>query len=225
MQRRTVLGLAIGAGGVGVLGTAARIADEPSHPPATYAREPVAPTGERDSPVVATDTTTAGSEPYGTVRQFASVLDLEPAGRYALVTGYRLVPGSNYDAGTEWETASLTVEHGWRSGSLVSHSGDVVPAAGGDADSSLYLSTDRSTRRSRWDLTFDPTTGNASTLRFATVVDRERVPETGDTLVDATFGGGFTEGFLGASERDLATARLVAGDERVEPTRPHTPDE
>ncbi|MFB6089469.1 MAG: hypothetical protein ABEJ97_00290 [Halobellus sp.] len=158
---------------------------------------------------MATDTTTAGSETYGTVRQFASVLDLESTGRYALVTKYRLIPGSNYEAGTEWETASLTVEHSWRSGTLVSHSGDVVPAGDGDADSNLYLGTDRSTRRNRWNLTFDPTTGNSRTLRFATVVDREEAPGTGDTLVDAMFGGGFTKGFFGASERDLATAQLV----------------
>jgi hypothetical protein len=211
MRRRTILGLAISAGGVGVLGATARIADEPSLPPATYAQEPVASTGERNSPVVATDTTTAGSEPYGTVRQFASVLDRIPTGRYALVTKYRIIPGSNYEAGAEWETASLTVEHSWRSGSLVSHSGDVVPAADGDADSNLYSSTDRSTRRSRWDLTFDPTVGNTSTLRFATVVDREQVPGAGDALVDATFGGGFTKGLFGASERDFATAQLVMG--------------
>jgi hypothetical protein len=135
-------------------------------------------------------------------------------GRYALVTRYRLVPGSNYDAGTEWKTGSLTVEHGWRSGSLVSHSGDVVPAAGGDADSNLYPRVDRSTRRSRWDLTFDPATVNSGTPRVATVVDRKRVAATGDTLADAAFGGGFTEGSLGASERDLATARLlIGGDE------------
>jgi hypothetical protein len=209
MQRRTILGLAISAGAVGVLGATARVADEPSLPPATYAQEPVVSTDKRNSPVVATDTTTAGSETYGTVRQFASVLDLESTGRYALVTKYRLIPGSNYEAGTEWETASLTVEHSWRSGTLVSHSGDVVPAADGDADSNLYLSTDRSTRRSRWNLTFDPTTGNSHTLRFSTVVDREEAPRTGDTLVDAMFGGGFTKGFFGASERDLATAQLV----------------
>ncbi|WP_435364918.1 hypothetical protein [Haloarchaeobius sp. DYHT-AS-18] len=209
MQRRTILGLAISAGAVGVLGATARVADEPSLPPATYAQEPVASTGERNNPVVATDTTTAGSETYGTVRQFASVLDLESTGRYALVTKCHLIPGSNYEAGTEWETASLTVEHSWRSGSLVSHSGDVVPAADDDADSNLYLSTDRSTKRNRWDLTFDPSTGNSSTLRFATVVDREEAPGTGDTLVDAMFGGGFTKGFFGASERDLATAQLV----------------
>jgi hypothetical protein len=209
MQRRTILGLAISAGAVGVLGATARVADEPSLPPATYAQEPVASTDKRNSPVVATDTTTAGSETYGTVRQFASVLDLESTGRYALVTKYRLIPGSNYEAGTKWETTSLTVEHSWRSGTLVSHSGDVVPAADGDADSDLYLSTDRSTRRSRWNMTFDPTTGNSRTLRFSTVVDREEAPGTGDTLVDAMFGGGFTKGFFGASERDLATAELV----------------
>ncbi len=209
MQRRTILGLAISAGAVGVLGATARVADEPSLPPATYAQEPVASTEKRNSPVVATDTTTAGSETYGTVRQFASVLDLESTGRYALVTKYRLIPGSNYEAGTKWETTSLTVEHSWRSGTLVSHSGDVVPAADGDADSDLYLSTDRSTRRSRWNMTFDPTTGNSRTLRFSTVVDWEEAPGTGDTLVDAMFGGGFTKGFFGASERDLATAQLV----------------
>jgi hypothetical protein len=209
MQRRTILGLAISAGAVGVLGATARVADEPSLPPATYAQEPVASTDKRNSPVVATDTTTAGSETYGTVRQFASVLDLESTGRYALVSKYRLIPGSNYEAGTKWETTSLTVEHSWRSGTLVSHSSDVVPAADGDADSDLYLSTDRSTRRSRWNLTFDPTTGNSHTLRFSTVVDREEAPGTGDTLVDAMFGGGFTKGFFGASERDLATAQLV----------------
>jgi hypothetical protein len=208
MRRRTLLGLAISAGGVGVLGVTAGVADEPSLPPATYAEEPVAPAGERNSPVVATDTTTAGSETYGTVRQFASVLDLESAGRYALVSEYRLIPGSNYEAGTEWETVSLTAEHSWHSGSLVSHSGDVVPAADGDTDSDLYLGTDQSTGRNRWNLTFDPTTGNASTLRFVTVADREEPPETGDALVDATFGAGFTKGFLGASERDLATVQL-----------------
>jgi hypothetical protein len=42
-----------------------------------------------------------------------------------------------------------------------------------------------------------------------TVVDRELSPEPGDALVDAKFGAGFTEGFLGASERALATARLA----------------
>lgn len=209
MKRRTLLGLAISAGAVGVLGATGGSIDEPSLPPATYAQEPVAPTGERNSPVVATDTTTVGSETYGTVRQFASVLDLEPTGRYALVTKYRVIPGSNHEAGTEWETVSLTAEHSWHSGSLVSHSGDVIPAADGTADSNIYLGTDRSARRNRWTLTFDPTTGNSSTLRFATVVDRREAPETGDTLVDAMFGAGFTKGFLGDSERDLATAQLV----------------
>ena len=209
MQRRTILGLAISAGVVGVLGATAGVADKPSLPPATYAQEPIAPAGERNNPVVATDTTTAGSETYGTFRQFASVFDLESTGRYVLVTKYQLIPGSNYDAGTEWETASLTVEHSWRSGSLISHSGDVVPAADGNTDSNLYLGTDQSTRRNRWNLTFDPTTGNSITLRFATVVDRQEAPRTGDTLVDVMFGGRFTKEFFGASERDLATAQLV----------------
>ncbi|MDL0123663.1 hypothetical protein [Halobacterium salinarum] len=138
MQRRTLLGLAASAGVVGVLGTTAAIADKPSAPPATHAKEPVPSTGQRDSPIVATDTTTAGRETYGTVRQSASVLDLELTNRYALVTKYRLIPGAN-ETGTEWKTASLTVEHGWNSGSLVSHSGDVVPADDGNADSNLYL--------------------------------------------------------------------------------------
>lgn len=209
MRRRTLLGLAAGAGVVGVLGATAGVADKPSVPPARHAEEPVPPVGERNSPVVATDTTTAGSKTYGTVRQSAAVLDLEPTGRYALVTKYQLIPGSNYVAGTEWKTASLTVEHGWHSGSLVSHSGDVVPADDGNADSNLYLGTDRSTRQYRWHLTFDTATGNSHTFRFVTVMDREEAPETGDTLVDAMFGAGFTKGFLRPSERDLATARLV----------------
>ncbi|MBZ6494068.1 hypothetical protein KWG76_03915 [Haloterrigena longa] len=209
MERRTLLGLAASAGVVGVLGTKAGGADKPSIPPATYPEEPVASMGQRNSPVVATDTTTAGRKTYGTVRQSASVLDLEPTGHYALVTKYQLIPGSNYEARTEWKTASLTVEHGWDSGSLVSHSGDVVPADDGNADSNLYLGTDRSTRRYRWHLTFDTATGNSHIFRFATVVDREEAPETGDALVDAMFGAGFTKGFLRASERDLATARLV----------------
>lgn len=67
-----------------MLGTVAGATDEPSHPPAAYAREPVAQAGDRNGSVVAADTTTAGSESYGTVRQFASVLDLEPAGLGAL---------------------------------------------------------------------------------------------------------------------------------------------
>ncbi|ELZ16993.1 hypothetical protein [Natrinema limicola] len=208
MKRRTFLGLVASTGVVGVLGATAAIADKPSAPPATHAEEPVPSTGQRDSPIVATDTTTAGHETYGSVRQSASVLDLELTNRYALVTKYRLIPRVN-ETGTEWKTASLTVEHGWKSGSLVSHSGDVVPADDGNADSNLYLGTDRSTRRYRWDLTFDTATGNSHIFRFATVVNREEPPETGDTLVDAMFGAGFTKGFLRASERDRATARLV----------------
>ncbi|WP_265109775.1 hypothetical protein [Halosolutus halophilus] len=209
MQRRTLLGLAASAGIVGVLGATVGIDDEPSAPPATYADEPVPRAWEWNRPVVATDTTTAGSDMYGTVRQHASVLDLEPTGRYALVTRYRLIPGSNYHAGSGWKTISLTVEHAWRSGSLVSHPGDVVPADDGDADSNLYLGTNRSTGRYRWHLTFDAATGNSRTFCFATVVDRDEAPEAGDALVDATFGAGFTKGFLRTSERDIATARLV----------------
>lgn len=209
MQRRTLLGLTASAGAVGVLGATAGAVDKPSVPPAAHAEEPVPSTGERNSPVVATDTTTAGSKTYGTVRQSASVLDLESTDRYALVTKCQLIPGSNYEARSEWKTDSLTVEHSWHSGSLVSHSGDVVPAEDGNADSNLYLGIDRSTRRYRWHLTFDTATGNSHTFRFATVVDREKTPETGDALVDARFGAGFTKGFLRASEQDLATARLV----------------
>jgi len=208
MNRRTFLGLAVSAGGVGVLGTTAAIANEPPDPPAAHAEVPVPSTGQRDSPIVATDTTTAGSKMYGTVQQSASVLDLELSNRYALVTKYRLIPGAN-ETGTEWKTASLTVEHGWNSGSLVSHSGDVVPADDGNADSNIHLGIGRSTRRYRWDLTFDTATGNSHIFRFATVVDREEPPETDDTLVDAMFGAGFTKGFLEGSERDRATARLV----------------
>ena len=133
MQRRTFLGLAASAGIVGFLG-ATRFADQPSAPPATYADEPVPPAREWNRPIVITDATTAGSERYGTVRQHASVIDLEPAGRYALVTRYRLIPGSNYAAASGWNTSSLTVEHAWRSGSLVSHLGDVVPNDDGDAE-------------------------------------------------------------------------------------------
>jgi len=208
MQRRTLLGLATSAGVVGVLGATAAIADKPSAPPATHAEEPVSSMGQRDRPIVATDTTTAGREVYGTVQQSASVLDLESTNRYALVTKYRLIPGAN-ETGTEWKSASLTVEHGWNSGSLVSHSGDVVPADDGNADSNLYLGTDQSTRRYRWDLKFDTAIGNSHIFRFSTVVDCEKAPEVGDTLVDAKFGAGFTKGFLRASERDRATARLV----------------
>ncbi|RDZ63857.1 hypothetical protein C5B90_12120 [Haloferax sp. Atlit-12N] len=207
MHRRTLLGLVASAGVVGVLG-ANWGAGEPSVPPATSAPEPVPSTGQRDSPVVATDTTTAGSTTYGTVRQSASVHDLEATGRYALVTTYQLIPGSNYHARSGWKTASLTVEHRWNAGSLVSHAGDVVPGDDDNADSNLYLGTGRSARQYRWQLTFDAATGNSHTFRFATVVDREDVPERGDALVDAMFGAGFTQGFFGASERDLATARL-----------------
>ncbi|WP_255152904.1 hypothetical protein [Halorarius halobius] len=209
MQRRTLLGLAASAGTVGVLGAAVTVADQPSAPPATYAEEPVPPVQEWNSPVVTTDETTAGSKRYGTVRQHASVLDLEPTGRYALVTRYRLIPGSNYNASSGWKANSLTVEHAWRSGTLVGHPGDVVPDNEGDADSNLYVDTSRSTGRYRWHLTFDAATGNSHTVRFATVVDRDKEPEAGDTLADATFGAGFTEGFLRASERDIATTRLV----------------
>ncbi|MCU4799756.1 hypothetical protein OB920_05175 [Halobacteria archaeon HArc-gm2] len=209
MQRRTLLGLAGSAGVVGVLGATVGLADQPSARPAVYAEEPVPSTGERNSPVVATDTTTVGRETYGTVLQDASVLNLEPTDRYALVTRYRLIPGSNYHARNGWKTASLTVEHDWRSGSLVTHSGDVVPADDDDADSNLYLDTDQSTRRYRWHLLFDTATGNSSIVRFITIVDREETPETGDTLVDATFGAGFTKGFLRASEQDIATAQVV----------------
>ena len=159
-------------------------------------------------PVVATDTTTAGSETYGTVRQHASVLDLELTNRHTLVTKYRLIPESNYDAASGWKTILLTVEHAWRSGSLVSHPGDVVSADDGDAESNLYLGTNRSTGRFRWHLTFDAPTGDSRTFRFATVVDRDEVLETGDALVDTTFGAGFAKGFLKVSERDTATAQL-----------------
>ena len=209
MERRTLLGVAASAGVLGVLGTTAAVADQPSLPPAKHAEEPVAPADEWTSPVVGTDTTTVGSEAYGTVRQYASVLDLEPTGCYALVTRYRLIPGANYDASTEWKTASLTVEHGWRSGSFLTHAEDVVPADDGDADSNLNMGTDRSTRRYRWHLTFDAALGNSRTYHFATVVNRDEVAETGDTLVDATVGAGFTKGFLRTTERDIATARLM----------------
>jgi len=209
MQRRTLLGLAASAGAVGVLGAAVTVADQPTAPPATYAEEPVLPAREWNSPVVTTDETTAGSKRYGTVRQHASVLDLEPTGRYALVTKYRLIPGSNYNASSGWKARSLTVEHAWNSGTLVTHPGDVVPDNDGDADSNLYVDTSRSTGQYRWHLTFDAATGNSHTVRFATVVDHDKEPETGDALADATFGAGFTEGFLRATERDLATARLV----------------
>lgn len=208
MKRRTFLGLAASAGGVGVLGATAAITNKPPTPPATHAEEPVLSTGQQDDPIMATDTTTAGREMSGTVQQSASVLDLELTNRYALVTKYRLIPGAN-ETGTEWKTASLTVEHGWNSGTLVSHSGDIVPADDGNADSNLYLGTDRSTRRYRWNLTFDTATGNSHVFRFATVVDREEPPETDDTLVDTMFGAGFTKGFLRGSERYRATVRLV----------------
>lgn len=209
MQRRTLLGLTASAGIVGILGTSFGIANQPSAPPATYAEESVPSAQEWNRPVLATDTTTAGSETYGTVRQHASVLDLEPTRRYALVTRYRLIPGSNHNASSGWKTSSLTVEHAWRPGSLVSHPGDVVPADDGDSDSNLYLDTNRSTGRYRWHLTFDAATGNSGTVRFATVVDRDEAPETGDGLVDATFGASFTKEIPGASERDIATAHLV----------------
>ncbi|ELZ88816.1 hypothetical protein C453_01095 [Haloferax elongans ATCC BAA-1513] len=209
MQRRTLLGLVGSIGVAGVLGAKAGIDGKPSIPAATYAEEPVPSTGQRTSPIVATDTTTAGSKTYGTVRQSASIHDLESTGRYALVTKYQLIPGSNYNARSGWKTASLTVEHGWTSGSLVSHSGDIVPADNGNADSNLYLGTTDLTRQYRWHLMFDGATGNSHTFRFATVVDREEVPERGDALVDLRFGAGFTKGFLGASERDLVTARLI----------------
>ena len=76
MQRRTLLGPATSAGIVGVLGATVGVADQPSAPPATYSEEPVPPAVEWNGPVGATDTTTAGSETYGTVRQYASVLNL-----------------------------------------------------------------------------------------------------------------------------------------------------
>ncbi|MDQ2055608.1 hypothetical protein [Halobellus sp. H-GB7] len=79
----------------------------------------------------------------------------------------------------------------------------------GDADSNLYLHTDRSTGRYRWQLTFEDAIGDARTYRFATVINRAQNSTAGTVLVDTTFGGGFTKGFLGASERDLAAARLV----------------
>ena len=103
----------------------------------------------------------------------------------------------------------LTVDHSWRSGSLVSHPGDTVLAEDGDADSGLRVSTTQSTEQYRWNVTFDPATGNSLTFRFATVVNYDDIPETGDVLVDATFGAGFTEGLFGASERDMATAHLM----------------
>jgi hypothetical protein len=209
MHRRTLLGLVASAGTVGVLGGRVGTDNRPSAPPATYAEERVLPGGKWNCPVVATDTTTAGIERYGTVRQHASVLNPEPASRYALVTGYRLVPGSNYDAGSGWRVMSLTVEHDWRSGSIVSHFGDVVPADDGNTDSNLHLSANQSTGRHRWHLAFDAATGNSTTLRFATVVNRDEPPEEGDDLIDATFGASFTKGLLRASERDIATARLT----------------
>jgi len=209
MQRRTLLGLAASAGTIGVLGAAVEVADQPSAPPATYAEEPVLPAREWNSPVVTTDETTAGSKRYGTVRQHASVLDLEPTGRYALVTKYRLIPGSNYNASSGWKANSLTVEHAWHSGTLVTHPGDVVAAADRDTDSNLYVDTSQSTGRYRWHLTFDAATGNSHTVRFATVVDRHREPAAGGAFADATFGAGFTEGVLRPSERDLSTAHLV----------------
>ncbi|MDZ7745865.1 MAG: hypothetical protein U5K28_04840 [Halobacteriales archaeon] len=209
MQRRTLLGLAASAGVVGVLAGAGGVPDEPSAPPAKYAEEPVSQVRDWPDPIVATDTTTAGNERYGTVRQHASILDLESTGRYALITRYRLIPGSNYDATSRWKTNSLTVEHAWRSGSLVSYVGDVVPADDGDADSNLYLGTERSTGQHRWQLTFNVATGDSRTLRFVTIVDRDELLQSGDSPVDATFGAGFTEGFLRASEQDVATVRLM----------------
>ncbi|WP_459194323.1 hypothetical protein [Halosimplex sp. J119] len=209
MQRRTLLGLAASAGVLGVFGATVGDPGQPAAPPAKRAEEPILPTGQRDTPVVATDTTTVGTETYGTVLQDASVLDLKPTERYALVTRYRLIPGSNYQAGNGWKITSLTVEHDWRSGSLVSHSGDVVPVDDDDGDSYLYLGTDQSTRRYQWNLTFGTATGDSSTIRFASVIDLEATPETADTLVDAMFGAGFTKGFLRASEQDRATARVA----------------
>lgn len=209
MQRRTLLGLAASAGIVGTFGTAGRVLDEPSAPLATYAEDPIPHAQDWNGSIMTTDTTTAGNEPYGTIRQHASILDLESTDRYALITRYRLIPGSNYDATSRWKTNSLTVEHAWRSGSLVSHLGDVVPADDGDADSNLHLGSDRSTGQYRWHLAFDAATGDSRTLRFVTTVDRDEPLETGDSPVDATFGAGFTKGFLRASEQDIATARLV----------------
>lgn len=208
MQRRTFLGLAAGAGAIGALGAAAELTDGRAAPPATRAEEPVPATGQRNSPVIAADTRTAGSKTHGTVQQSASVLDLDPSNRYALVTRYRLVPGAN-ETGSEWKTASLTAEHDWNAGSLVSHSGDVVPAEEGNADSNLHLETARSTGRYRWHLTFDTASGDSHIFRFATVVDRTEPPETDDALADAMFGAGFTKELSRATKRGRATARLV----------------
>lgn len=214
MQCRTLLGVAVGAGTVGVLGAVAGAADQPAGQPATDAPDPVRPAGDRTSPVVATDTTTVGSETYGTARQRASVLDLDSPGRYAVVTRYQLTPGSNYDAGTEWNTASLAVRHDWLSGSVTAHSGDVVPSDGRDGDSNRYVETDGSTGRYEWRLTFDSATGNSRTLRFETVVDGVEAPAAGETLVNTTVAAGFTEGPFGGSERDRATAQVtMQGDD------------
>lgn len=101
MQRRTLLGLAVGTETVGILGATTGFADQPSDPPATYAEEPVSPVGKRNTPVIFADTTTVGSETYGTVRQRASVLDSEQTGRCAVVTRHQLIPGSKYHVGSK----------------------------------------------------------------------------------------------------------------------------
>ncbi len=212
MRRRNLLGLAATAGVAGGLGFAATRVDSPAAPPATTAAERVPPAGERNGPVVARDAITVGNERYGTVRQLAKIVDIEPTGRYVLVATYRLIPGSNYNASTKWKSTSLTVEHTWEAGTLVSYRGDVVPADDATTGSTLYLATDRSSDGYRWHLTFDSPTGNSHTYRFATIIDRAETATRGDRLAEATVGAGFTKGFLGASERDVATARLAIQD-------------
>jgi hypothetical protein len=207
MRRRRLLAVAVGA--AGTLGTVAVAADRPSGPPATRAEDPVPRAVAWDHPVVATDVTTVGTDRYGTVDQRASVFDLPASGRYASVVGCRLVPGSNYHAGTGWKTVSLTVDHEWRSGTLVAHRGDVVPAEDED-DAVGVLRTARSETGYRWEFAFDTPTGNTRSYRFVTVGDRETAPDRGETLVEATVGGGFEKRF-GMEERDVASADLAFG--------------
>jgi hypothetical protein len=206
MHRRALLAVAAGAATVGVLGT---VADRPAAPPADHAADPVSRARSWDRPVVTSDVTTVGDEGYGTVTQRASILDLDPTGRYALVAAYELTPGSNYRAGSGWKTASLTVDHDWRAGaSLADHRGDVVTTRSSDPTDGLYLETSRSTGRYRWRLSFDAPTENSRSYRFATVATLDEPPGPGDGVLDATVGGRFTKGFH-ASERDVASTRLV----------------
>ncbi|MFB6160311.1 MAG: hypothetical protein ABEJ61_03940 [Haloferacaceae archaeon] len=210
MQRRRLLALVAGAGTVGAAGAATAAVTSPAGPPAGHADDPIPRARAWNRPVVTTDSTTAGDEAYGTVEQRASVLELDAPNTYALVAEYELTPGSNYRAGSGWRTSSLTVEHEWRSGaSLVSRRGDVVPADGSDDDGNLYLETDRSAGRCRWDVTFGDATANARVYRFATACAFANAPEAGDVLLEATVGGTFAKGPLRASERDVASNRLA----------------